>query len=110
MTEESGQYSSHSSGTHQDISFSDEISTTTLVKLLVRKGILTTKEVLEEERVTRLHNQVIDAKIEHHIANKHRKHSRFKKWASKHKWSRRLTARLFGWEWKRSKSTTNSED
>lgn len=111
MTHESRQYSSHSSGTHQDISFSDEISTTTLVKLLVRKGILTTKEVLEEERVTRLHNQVVEAKIEHHLSHKHKhkKQSRFKKWAAKHKWSRRLTAILFGWEWKRSKHSSDLE-
>ena len=87
----------------QDVSFSDEISTTTLVRLLVRKGILTTKEVLEEERVTRLQEQVVDSKIKHRLSHKHKKRSLFKHWASRHKWSRRLTARLFGWEWKRSK-------
>ncbi len=100
MTHETRQ---HGAASH-DVSFSDEISTTTLVKLLVRKGILTTKEVLEEERMTRLHHQVVETKLEHHLEHKHKKRSRLKKWASKYKWSRRVTATLFGWEWKRAKS------
>jgi hypothetical protein len=98
----------HPGSASHDVSFSDEISTTTLVKLLVRKGILTTKEVLEEERNTRLQQQVVEAKLEHHLEHKQKKRSRIKKWASKHKWSRRVTARLLGWEWKRSKSDSGS--
>jgi hypothetical protein len=93
---------------HSDISFSNEISTTTLVKLLIRKGILTPKEVLEEERVTRFNKQIVENKIQNHLLQKKKKRSRLKRWASKHRWSRRLTSRLFGWEWKRNKHSHHS--
>lgn len=91
-----------------DISFSNEISTTTLVKLLIRKGILTPKEVLEEERLTRFNQQIVESKIQSHLSRKKKKRSRLKRWASKHRWSRRLTSRLFGWEWKKNKHSHTS--
>ncbi|MBN1481799.1 hypothetical protein EH223_05605 [candidate division KSB1 bacterium] len=98
--------------TRPDVSFSDEISTTTLVKLLVRKGILTSNEILNEERQTRLRHDIVKDKIHNHLSFKKRKQSRFKRWAAKHRWSRRLTYRLFGWEWKKSKHShsSNSEE
>ncbi len=98
------------SESQQDVSFSNEISTTTLVKLLVRKGILTTKEVLEEERLTRLQQHIVDANLEHEHSVKKKKMPRFKQWASRHRWSRRVTARLFGWEWKRAKHNNGTKE
>jgi hypothetical protein len=82
-----------------DLSFSTEISTATLVKLLVRKGLLIPSELVEEERQTRLNLK--DAVGDSSKTHDQHKRSRFKRWASKHKWSRHLTRRLFGWEFKR---------
>lgn len=94
-----------------DLSFSTEISTATLVKLLVRKGLLAPSELVEEERQTRLNQK--DSAGESTYTNDHHKRARFKRWASKHKWSRRLTRRLFGWDFKRvhrDKSNDESHD
>ncbi|RPH99351.1 MAG: hypothetical protein EHM72_11250 [Calditrichaeota bacterium] len=81
-----------------DLSFSTEISTATLVKLLIQKGIVSPAEIIEEERQMRflkLHSDATES-----YTTKHH-HSKLKKWAVKHRWSRRLTHRLFGWEFKR---------
>lgn len=82
-----------------DASFLSEISSATLVKLLIRKGILTPAEIIKEERQTRIEED------ERNQTNSHAstKRSKFKHWASKHRWSRRLTHLLFGWNWRRSR-------
>lgn len=103
MTEKLPDEKKKSSRPKLDQTFSNEISTATLVKLLIRKNVLSPSEILEEERETRRlkideHNKT-HAKLQKH---KH-KRARFKKWASKHRWSRRLTSKLFGWEWKKVK-------
>jgi hypothetical protein len=81
-----------------DLSFSSEISTATLTKLLIQKGIISPAEIIEEERKMRFLKLYTDAYEPE--ATKHH-HSRLKKWAVKHRWSRRLTHFLFGWEFKR---------
>ncbi|MBN1561794.1 hypothetical protein JW998_16205 [candidate division KSB1 bacterium] len=86
-----------------DLAFAAEISTATLVELLIHKGILSPGEILEAERQARLRRFHNDEKIKQRQEGGRKKHARLKKWASKKRWSRRLTARLFGWEWKRSK-------
>jgi len=85
----------------EDTSFSNEISTSTLVKLLVRKGLLSPAEILEEERTTRLRILENQNKIQQKLRVHHLKRSRMKRWAAKHRWARRLTSALFGWEWKK---------
>lgn len=83
-----------------DYSFSNEISTATLVKVLIRKGILTPSEILDEERNTRL--DILEEYNKTKKIKKHRhKRSKLKKWAARHRWSRRLTTKIFGWEWKK---------
>ena len=83
---------------HADLSFSSEISTAALVRLLVRKGIVTPAELLEEERRNRLS---LTAPSEDSASRTHLSKSRLKRWAAKRRWTRRLTHRLFGWEFKR---------
>ncbi|MDZ7315725.1 MAG: hypothetical protein ONB24_06340 [candidate division KSB1 bacterium] len=81
-----------------DHTFSSQISSAALVSVLIRKGVVSAAELLEEERRLRAANRSEHAPIEgehsHH-------HSRLKRWASKRRWSRRLTHFLFGWEFKR---------
>lgn len=101
-----------------DMDFTSEISTAALVRLLVKKGIVTSSEVLEAERQNREEAQQYkesvaepssesresDAskKTRHHYHD-YRKHSTLKNWASRKKWRRRLTTMLFGWHWRKSK-------
>lgn len=94
--------------TFPDVSFSEEISTATLVKLLVRKGIFTTNEIIDEERQTRLSQQIALNRMSNHTSQKKRKQSWFKRWAGKKRCRRRLTSLLFGWEWKKTKHSHSS--
>lgn len=89
-----------------DLSFSSEISTAALVRLLVRKGIVAPAELLEEERRTRL---VLTATSEDSATHTHPSKSRLKRWAAKRRWTRRLTHRLFGWEFKRIRHEKKEE-
>jgi hypothetical protein len=103
------EHSSHSNAPQRsDLSFSNEISTATLVKLLVRKGLLAPSELVEEERQTRLNQN--DSGGESPSTPDHHKRSRFKRWASKRKWSRRLTRRLFGWDYKRVRHNKSNDE
>ena len=108
MTEDqSNQTSHHIHSSAPNVTFAGKISTSTLANLLVHKGILTTSEILQAEQQVRLKKTTVDKKSKEHREHK-KKHSRLKKWASKKRWSRRLSARLFGWEWKKSKMSNES--
>ena len=91
----------------QDFSFANEISTSTLVRLLVRKGIFTVDEIVTEEVRERS-----DTPPANRTSNKSQNHksSWLRRKAAHHRWSRRLTARLFGWEWRRVKVRTVSKE
>ena len=83
-----------------DRSFAQEISTATLVKLLVAKGVLSVSELLEEEKQSRSHP------VPHQDQEQGEVHKNkwFRRWAARHRWSRRLTSTLFGWQWRKVKS------
>jgi hypothetical protein len=76
---------------YYDYSFVDEISVATLTKLLISKGLLTVEEVISEEKKNR----------SNHNTDKSKKMPWYKQWAARQRWSRRLTAKLFGWHWKK---------
>lgn len=81
-----------------DQAFSSQISSAALVSVLIRKGVVSAAELLEEERRLRAANRSEHAPNEgEHVHHR----SRLKRWASKRRWSRRLTHFLFGWEFKR---------
>ena len=88
-----------------DFSFANEISVATLVRLLVKKGIFTVDEVVSEEVKTR--SKKSDSSQDE---SRQRKSSRLKRFASRHRWSRQLTASIFGWHWKRVKVRSTSEN
>lgn len=85
-----------------DYEFIHSISLASLIRLLVDKGVITTEDLLKYEleyknfKANRHHNDFGN--------NHHHSHLRWlKRLASKRRWSRNLTARLFGWEWKKVK-------
>jgi|GEM_PF-7051249 len=101
-----------------DMDFTNEISTAALVRLLVKKGIVSSSEVLEAERQNREEAQQLkesaaeplpddykadSTKKKRHHYHDYRKHSTLKNWASRKKWRRRLTTLLFGWHWRKSR-------
>jgi len=91
-----------------DFSWIENISLTTIICLLVEKGILTPSEIIDKERKLRL-----SEKNEYKVSAKHSNHhhsSPIKNLASKYRWSRHLTAKLFGWHWKKSKSHSEKID
>ena len=91
-----------------DFSFAQEISTATVVRLLVSKGIVSLKEILEEEKNTRAHMTMHAAEETNPPA--HHKHKCIRRLAAKHRWSRRLTSLLFGWQWRKSRTAPSSSE
>lgn len=83
-----------------DFFFANQISPGTLVRLLIRKGILTVEEIVEEEKKAREHSL---AKIspQSYQATSHRSHAFLKRFFARYKFTRKLSSRLFGWEWKK---------
>lgn len=85
-----------------DYEFIHSISLTTLIRILVDKGVISTEELLKYEldyNNTKVNRHHYDSGNNHHHSNLRW----FKRWASKRRWSRNLTTRLFGWEWKKVK-------
>lgn len=89
-----------------EYSIIDNISAATLTKLLIRKGLLSITEIMEEERRAKITEAIIEQKLNRHLQKDKQKFAGLKRWAAKKRWARRLTARLFGWEWKRAKHTS----
>jgi hypothetical protein len=93
-----------------DYSFTREISTATLIRLLISKGILTSEEIIAAEKLQRIRQ-----KRPTHSATYQRPQDRqnpqensikltfFKKFISRHRRLRKLTSALFGWQWKKVK-------
>jgi len=86
-----------------DFTFANRISTGTLVRLLIRKGILSIEELVKEERQAKEFREQLGKKPDSfHLISHHRHNqSRFKRFTARHKWARKLTSFLFGWEWKK---------
>jgi hypothetical protein len=84
-----------------DTAFLKEISTAALTKLLIKKGLVTPSEILQQER--ELRSRDFDHSIGQTSAKHSNKNGRVRQWASKKRWSRQLTSTLFGWEWKKTR-------
>ena len=89
-----------------DYQFADSISLSTLVKSLVEKGIVSAEELIAFEK--ELQNARQRAKL------KEKKNNNYQNWirqkARKSRWMRRITARLFGWEWKKKVKPRTEEE
>jgi hypothetical protein len=97
----------NSSANTPDHSFVQEISTATVVKLLISKGVLSLQEILDEEKKTRSHS--VSHPTAEAILTGHHKNRGIRKLAAKHRWSRRLTTTLFGWQWRKTRTVTEKE-
>jgi hypothetical protein len=94
----------------------DRISVESLAAVLVRKGLCTEAELLEEENLrsaesgrlqnaqyVRIENEEVDA--EHWGRPQHPLRRVF----AKYRWSRRLGTAIFGWKWKKLKKDHSPE-
>ncbi len=96
----SAEHDSHAGAPEPDAAFLKEISTATLARLLIKKGILSPSEILQQEREIR--SGMPDFYESRPRAGKrHGKTGRIRRWAAKRRWRRRLTSKVFGWEWKK---------
>jgi len=86
--------------TEPDTAFLKEISTAALAELLIKKGILNPAELLQQERELR-YFETDHFTFRSSRKKKHGREGRLRQWASRRRWSRRLTKSLFGWEWKK---------
>lgn len=93
-----------------DFKLLNSLSLSALIKLLVEKGVVQWDDLIQSE------NEYQKARREerNNAANGQRQPGLshwLKNQASKYRWSRLLTGRLFGWEWKRIKirTTDNNE-
>jgi len=93
----------------------DLVSLGALVNVLIRNGICTAEELFEEER-THL-NSVKDISIvktdgsadSHQRSSDKRNRSWLKREMSKRRWTRKLAAVFFGWEWKKVRNNRNNK-
>lgn len=92
-----GHSSRNAQQTEPDTAFLNEISTAAVAELLIKKGILNTAELLQQER--ELRRRVTS----HSTTGKSTRgrDSLLRRWASGRRWSRHLTKIIFGWEWKK---------
>lgn len=98
----------------------DIVSLETIVNLLIRKGICTPEELYEEEQRVRQDRQTAEPTPTPMVARtlreplpvngSKRKSSWLKRKMSKKRWSRRLGTFLFGWEWRKVKTTKSGEE
>lgn len=88
----------------------DIVSLETVVNVLIQKGICTPEELFEEERRLREYDKKFkDVKMVRTTPDAaqlqreemRKKQTWLKRKMSKHRWSRRLGTRLFGWQWKK---------
>jgi len=94
----------------------DLVSLQALVNVLIRNGICTAEELFEEEQTQRLYlNSVKDISIvktdgsadSHQGSSDKRNRSWLKRKMSKRRWTRKLGAAFFGWEWRKVKVQNN---
>jgi len=97
----------------------DLISLEAVVSLLVKKGVLTTAELYDEEAQIRAEKEKAPPSYvvaipgesdssrqqngSSHRGHRHHRHGWLKRKMSKRRWTRRLGTRLFGWQWKKVK-------
>jgi hypothetical protein len=92
------------SNSAEDYSFSGEISTATLIRLLISKGIFTSEEIIAAEKKQRTRRRrPTHSDSYHRSQQKPVKSSLLKRFISRYRWLRKLTSALFGWQWKRVK-------
>ncbi|MDZ7724250.1 MAG: hypothetical protein U5R06_15955 [candidate division KSB1 bacterium] len=97
--------------TTPDFGFAGEISTASMVRVLVKKGIVTSSELLDEER-DRRDSILSSVKMRERGSHEHETATRFprlKRWASKKRWRRRITGILMGWKWKKIRHHKKTE-
>ncbi len=96
----------------------DLVSLEALVNVLIRNGICTAEELFEEERTRRLYlSSVKDISIvktdgsadSHQGFSTKGNRSWLKREMSKRRWTRKLGATFFGWEWKKVRNKRNSK-
>ena len=105
------QVTSHSSNNDVEYEFplADSISTSTLVNLLIRKGILSVEELIEaESKNLEFENTALQYPKIKVRRKKKTKWRNLKKLMSRRRWSRRLGTKLFGWKWKRRKTNLSN--
>lgn len=91
---------------HQEVDFplADTISLRTVVNLLLRKGVVTVEELLDEESRNLAWDDTPPAERPH--AFKARRAMGLKRLMSKTRVTRRLGTWLFGWRWKKVRMDT----
>ena len=96
----------------------DLVSLEALVNVLIRNGICTADELFEEEQTRRLYlNSVKDISIvktdgsadSHERSSDKRNRGWLKHKMSKRRWTRKLAAVFFGWEWKKVRNNRNNK-
>ena len=100
----------------ENFAAADLVSLQALVNVLIRNGICTADELFEEEQAQRLYlNSAKDISIvktdgsadSHQRSSDKRNRSWLKRKMSKRRWTRKLGAIFFGWEWKKVKVQNN---
>ena len=96
----------------------DLVSLEALVNVLIRNGICTAEELFEEERTRRLYlSSVKDISIvktdgsadSHQGSSDKSNRSWLKRKMSKRRWTRKLGAIFFDWEWKKVRNNRNNK-
>jgi hypothetical protein len=84
-----------------DYEFANQVSSGTIVRLLVKKGILRLDEILREERIVRGQTAVVTSSVDEGDGQPKQRLAYLKNMAARHRLLRRVTSLLFGWQWKK---------
>jgi hypothetical protein len=105
----------HEGRSHQLISV-QRVSVEALVAVLVRRGLCTAAELIEEEARLRSESGRFDdsqyVRIgdgDTHAEHGHRQQHPLRRYFAKYRWTRRLGTALFGWKWKKTKKDHSTE-
>ncbi len=102
----------------ENFAAADLVSLQALVNVLIRNGICTADELFEEEQTQRLYlNSAKDILIvktdgsadSHQGSSDKSNRSWLKRKMSKRRWTRKLGAIFFGWEWKKVRNNRNNK-
>ncbi len=102
----------------ENFAAADLVSLRALVNVLIRNGICTADELFEEEQAQRLYlNSAKDILIvktdgsadSNQGSSAKRNRSWLKREMSKRRWTRKLGAIFFGWEWKKVRNNRNNK-
>ena len=88
----------------------EQVSLETVIRVLLQRGLCTEAELLAEENRRRSMREPV-AQVSnftpvqiHRRRHRRRDRNRWRQWASRHAWSRKLGTLLFSWKWHRKKS------